>query len=143
MRKEGRKEGREGGREGTYHLCDLGEGDEPGGEPVGDLLDDGQPVVGVHDGVHGVVHGDEDDAGVLIRIGEPGEEEDRYVVVPVETKEGGRKGGNKKFVSSSHVSSLLLLFILISFPPHLLSPRISAIEADRSALHTTDTVCRT
>jgi len=64
-------------------LRDLSKGDEPGGEPVRNLFDDRQPVVGVHDGVHGVVHGDEDDAGVFVGVSEPGKEKDRHVVVPI------------------------------------------------------------
>ena len=34
-----------------------------------------------------VVHGNEDDAGVLVGVGQPGEEEDRDVVVPGERRE--------------------------------------------------------
>lgn len=69
--------------------------------------------------MHGVVHGDEDDAGVLIRISEPGEEEDGHVVVPVEKKEGGREE-KKKLVSSNHVLCVCVSFsspfICLYFP---------------------------
>ena len=39
--------------------------------------------------MHGVVHGHEDDAGVLVCVAKPGEQEDGHVVVP---REGGREG---------------------------------------------------
>jgi len=43
--------------------------------------------------VHGVVHGDEDNAGVLVRVAKPGEQEDSHVVVP--GGEGGREEGRE------------------------------------------------
>ena len=73
-RREGAREGAREGREGlTSHLL----------EPLGLGLDGHEVVVGVHDRVHGVVHGNEVHAGVRRLVGRPGEVEDGHVVVPV------------------------------------------------------------
>lgn len=70
------------------HLRDLGDGDEHGGEPLRLLLDGHEEVVAVHDGVDGVVHGDEEEAGAgLGGVRVPAEKEDGDVVVPVEEDE--------------------------------------------------------
>ena len=53
-------------------------------EPLGLGLDGHEVVVGVHDGVDGVVHGNEVHARVRGLVGGPGEVEDAHVVVPVE-----------------------------------------------------------
>eukprot|EP00981_Chlorochromonas_danica_P000288 scaffold67_cov180-Ochromonas_danica.AAC.2 len=67
------------------HLRDLQQGDDPRGEPLGDLLESLETVVEVHDGVHGVVHGDEVESCARHgHIGVPAEDQHGDVVVPVQ-----------------------------------------------------------
>jgi len=63
-------------------------------EPLGPELELHQEIIRIHDGVHGVVHGDEVQAGVASRVRKPGVEEDGHVVVPL--GEGGREGGREE-----------------------------------------------
>mmetsp|Transcript_11181 Transcript_11181/g.20250 ORF Transcript_11181/g.20250 Transcript_11181/m.20250 type:complete len:275 (-) Transcript_11181:80-904(-) len=78
------------------HLHDLGDGDEEGVHPLGLHADGHQKVVAVHDGVDGVVHADEEEAGGgLEGVGVPAEEEDGHVVVPVEEDQGPLPGDDE------------------------------------------------
>lgn len=71
------------------HLSQLAGGDEHGDVFPRPVAHGTQRVVGVHDGVHAVVHDDVPACGrCVLRVGEPRVEQHGYVVVPVQEDEG-------------------------------------------------------
>lgn len=70
------------------HLHDLGSGDHHGAEAGHAHAGRLRRVVGVHEGVDGVVHGHEPASAChLVPVGEPGVDQNGDVVVPVEEDE--------------------------------------------------------
>ena len=94
-------------------------------EPLRLGIDSHQKEVGVHDSMHGVVHGDEVDARMPRGVGGPGKAKDGHMVVPKGRREGGREENMDEraaFGRCKETFSLLLLcwWLFVSLPPFLL-----------------------